>query len=393
MEQQFEIVDRDYNERFEGVTSRDRGITEKIKLTEQSRNNMDNRYEKTIGQKDNEKSANTIETKNNENVENNMELINVDLPEYEVSHVIPTSKKAIKFAEYMVENTDNKYSEVVPRVSVENVDVDEIEDTVSESFDFYNINQPEETESTIDSIENYEPIESYDEQVSEESTLDNLVNSQEENVGNETYYAGEEEITPSIEDNKQSQYTEETVDPSDNIIPEIQDYFSSHDIDGSISDEIDDTIVEQEANDMPYEQSDVDLYNEVSNSIESESATIEDLDKLRQALQSERAMNVRLTQELEEKQMAAAQAEREEQEAVKEQEAKIIEFNDELNAIRNENAGLKRQTQIIEEQTQKTNSNVINIRDYVSALDRIMNDSGNYADKSSSISEGKGRVA
>ena len=142
MEQQFEIVDRDYSEKFEGVTSRDRGITEKIKLTEQSRSNMVSKFEKVVGQKVNEEPINESVTEKVENKENNVELIGVSQSDYEVSRVIPTSKKAIKFAEYMVENTDNKYAEAVPQINVDNVDTNEIEESINSSFDFYNINQP-----------------------------------------------------------------------------------------------------------------------------------------------------------------------------------------------------------------------------------------------------------
>ena len=92
--------------------------------------------------------------------------------------------------------------------------------------------------------------------------------------------------------------------------------------------------------------------------------------------------------------MEAAQAEREEQEALREQEAMIIAYNDEYSALINENEGLEEQTRIIEEKTQETNSNVVNIRDYVSALESIMNEAS-YSENSGEkmTSEGKTRVA
>ncbi len=389
MEQQFEIVDRDHSEKFEGVTSRDRGITEKIKLTEQSRNNMVSKFEKAVGQKVTEKPINEVINEEVENKENNVELIGVSQSDYEVSRVIPTSKKAIKFAEYMVENTDNKYSEAVPQINVDNVDTNEIEESINNSFDFYNINQPEEIDTN--SVSNdYEPSEDYEQPIEEESTLDNLVSSQEETY-DEPYYAGEEEITPNVEENEET-YSTEPEKVNESIVPEIQDYFASHDIEGSINDEFDNEIVETD--EKTYEQPSLDLYSEVDSVLNDSSSTILDLNEVREKLQNERARKARLTQELEEKQMEAAQAEREEQEALREQEAMIMAYNDEYSALINENEGLEEQTRIIEEKTQETNSNVVSIRDYVSALESIMNESS-YGQNSGekTASEGKARVA
>lgn len=366
MEKQYEIVNRYLDTvkndwKYTGT----KGVIEKIKLTEQSKNKIDaiyNEFRKSVyNVNDNSDLAQTevkedsAVEKSIESDESEFELVSPNCMQIEKSTFRPSSR-AIKLTEVMVNNTVEKYAESVPKVDVNDINSDEIANTVEENFDFYNINQKSEVNDELyDASENDSKQEEEFIENPEESTLDNLVNSYENN---------------SINDNEQPLFGSSNTEIESSIVPEIKDYFQNNSFDGIISD----NVVNDTNEEVYVEQSNDDLFNQVSSSIDNENTTIEELDKLREALQMERERRARLTQELEEKQMAAAVAEKEEQEAEREKQAKIVEYNEELNALRSENAGLQEQTKIIEEKTQETNSNVVNMRNYVSALNEIMMD-------------------
>lgn len=366
MEKQYEVVNR-----YLDIVKNDwkytgtKGVIEKIKLTEQSKNKIDAVYDdfrksiynvnvnSDIAQ--NEVKEDSATEKSIESDDFEFELVSPNCEQIEKSTFRPSSR-AIKLTDVMVNNTVKKYTESVPKVDVNDVNTDEIANTVVENFDFYNINQqPDTSENDNFYKEDDKQNENDSIDIQEESTLDNLVNSYE---------------NESINEDEQSILDSSNSEIEKNIVPEIKDYFQNNNFEGIISD----NVVSNDEEEVYAEQSNDDLFNQVSSSIENENTTIEELDKLREALQMERERRARLTQELEEKQMAAAVAEKEEQEAEREKQAKIVEYNEELNALRNENAGLQEQTKIIEEKTQETNSNVVNMRNYVSALNEIMMD-------------------
>ncbi len=366
MEQQYELVDRNVDGIGDTNSSETKGVIEKIKLTEQSENNMDASYSKVIMKNENDVKEET-NTTIVEETRDNQDDSNYNMVGFKPSY-LKNSERAIKFAEEMVNNTKKSYDKSIPEVKVEGVDSERMMNTVESGFDFYNINQEEnkDAETTVDAEESieYEPFEINDE-VQENSALDNLVDESESDV--------QLNNTESTEDSILSDSVESS------IIPEIRNYFAENKLDDSINEGAISENIGEEA------MLESDLYSKISDSLDNEDniVTIDDLNELRQALQNERNRKNQLTRELEQKQFAQAEAEREMEEAERTKQEKIQLVNEELAAYRKENDDLKTQTMQIEEQTKEQISKRRDAMNYISLLDQMMTDTSSYSNSSS----------
>ena len=385
-----ELVDRD-SEQIEDIDSSvTRGVKRVIKLTETTIEMSDSIYNKFLNQ-DNEETKKYSESNEIIQKDNDMSgftLTSVGVSSIEETRYAKSSSKAIKESDAMIGNTDMKYSGVLSKNEFEDIDVnkvntEEITNTVESSFDFYNINQDEsdyETDDLNETDENYE-----------ESTLDNLVNSYEE----------EQSVVeePELEDSSDYLAVEE------NIIPEIKEYFSNHDVDGTISNvqtEMDDNY---ETND-DSENKTQDLFDEIASSIDDENITIGDLNELSQKLNQVFSKNKQLTNANEElsRERDAAVDElngvmEQQQEAERRKAAIIEEYNSMVSDLQHENEELEETTNRVQEEinevkarTKEIKSNVTATEKYSSDIIDMLSDYG-YGTANESISEVKAKAA
>ena len=387
------ILDRNLEEIEEFDDSINRSVVEVIKLTKDSYNAIASESDKNIQSTQIEQD--TVEEIKDETSNFDLFSINYD----SVNKAFNVNAKAIKETEHMIENSDNKYSNVMPKIDVEEVDKEKIEKTVESSFDFYNINQDsinaenEVTDMELEqnNDEKYDDISIYDEAEFEDSKLDDLVGTNEQ---------AEEDNTDKEEVNLNSSLDNNHINK--NIIPEIQNYFSNYELDGAINNSFDSLPEENYS-----ENTTRDLFDEISSSIENEDITASELSKLSQKLSMIFSKNKQLenaNEELNREKEAAVDELNnvmEQQHAAEVRKTEIKEkFDMYVNNLEQMNEKLEENTSKVKEEinevkakTEKIKSDVTATERYSSNIIEMLSDYGYGVDNTYSSQNGKGKAA
>lgn len=340
MEKQYSIVDRDYSD-LELVGNQ--GTFQKIKLTEQSKENMDSKFA-NYRVDSNKKAEQKVEENVVENDMVNHEIITLNNKNYEYTTALKSKRKPIKVTELMEKQMIKGYVANSQKVDVNDINRETIAEEVNNSFD--SINDREEL---------------------------NVINPIEE------------EIKEDRKDDLELNLDIKEHIPEESIVPEIKDYFAENKnifIDESKID----TPVAHEIIETRFEEPVVHEakgYREMSDSIDGFST--EELNNLRRALQNERKRREELTKELEEREVAAAATKRELEQVTRMREEKISELKAFKEDIKRNNENLESQTRKVEESRQENISKIHSMYDTIADIDDMLG--GNSTKDRSSSSE------
>ena len=330
MEKQYSIVDRDYSD-LELVANQ--GTFQKIKLTEQSKGNMDLKFANYRADSNKVVSVPT-EAKSDDDKQISSEIITVANKSYEYSTVSKNKRKPIKVTDFMEKQMIKGYVENSQKLDVGSIDKELIANEVNDSFD----------------------------KIADKEEL-NVINHIEE-----TSVEPEDDINKDLELDLDVQESIE----KDTIVPEIKDYFAENK-DLFIDERKFEKPVSHEIVETRFEEPVVhesERYREVSDSIDGFS--VDELNNLRKALQSERKRREELTKELEEREVAAAATKKELEQVTRMREEKINELKAFKEDIKRNNENLESQTRKVEERRQENISRIHNMYDTIADIDDML---------------------
>ena len=330
MEKQYSIVDRDYSD-LELVANQ--GTFQKIKLTEQSKGNMDLKFANYRADSNKVVSVPT-EAKSDDDKQISSEIITVANKSYEYSTVSKNKRKPIKVTDFMEKQMIKGYVENSQKLDVGSIDKELIANEVNDSFD----------------------------KIADKEEL-NVINHIEE-----TSVEPEDDINKDLELDLDVQESIE----KDTIVPEIKDYFAENK-DLFIDERKFEKPVSHEIVETRFEEPVVhesERYREVSDSIDGFS--VDELNNLRKALQSERKRREELTKESEEREVAAAATKKELEQVTRMREEKINELKAFKEDIKRNNENLESQTRKVEERRQENISRIHNMYDTIADIDDML---------------------
>lgn len=391
------VLNRNLDEVNEFDNAASRNVIEIIKLTSGSYNAIASENDRQLSIINENKENNKIVETNIQPEDSTFELYSVEWDNVIKANGIKT--KAIKETQSMIDNSDKKYGLVLPKIDVNNVDSKEIADVVENNFDFYNIDENYNAEDVPTNDNNITPTEEEyraddyyqeipeDTAIPEATALDSLMNT---NVVSDTIESEgfENESTKEIENTSSE----------DTIIPQIQNFFMEHDLNGVIDSN-------NEVSETPNKEISTDnLFEQISNEID----TASDISELSQKLSAIISMNKQLTsanEQLNREKEAAlnelTNATEQQYEAEKRKAAADDEFKNMIDLYQQKNEALeeknnKEREEIneVKAKTEEVKTNVISLEKYSSGIIDMLSDYG-YGSSNENVTKDTGisRVA